>query len=365
MARYFCLLLVCLSVAGEARAQNTGFDTEVVERLAQLALDCVHREFPNKISHVLNGDEDVAPPRKLFPVFYGCYDWHSSVHGHWMLVRLARLFPDAAFQPGAMAALSESFVDDKVAGELAYFEGSGRTSFERPYGLAWFLQLMSELREWDHEDARRWLGILEPLETVIAERLRVWLPKLSHPIRGGEHFQTAFAFGLIYDWSVTAGDAAMSQLIRERASAYYAGDVNCPLDYEPSGHDFLSSCWAEADLMRRLMNAKSFSKWLSKFIPKIPAHYSGAWFGPVTVSDPSDPKLAHLDGLNLSRSWMLDGVASALPSKDKRRMWLQQAAAVHRAAGLTQVSGEHYEGGHWLASFATYSVTRRGVQKDR
>lgn len=365
MSRTALWLLAWLTVLPGCHAQTTEFDTQVVSRLAQLALNCVHKEYPNKISHVMDSDADVAPPRKLTPMFYGCYDWHSSVHGHWMLARLARLFPEAEFSPLARDALSRSFSDEKVTAELAYMQANGRTSFERPYGLAWFLQLMSELREWPSSDAREWVARLEPLEALVAQRISEWLPKLSYPIRGGEHFQTAFALGLIFDWSQTRGDAAMTALVRERSLAFYQKDVDCPLAYEPSGHDFLSSCWAEADLMRRLKSAPEFADWLSDFLPHIPTRGSSDWFTPVRVTDPADPKLAHLDGLNLSRSWMLDGVAHALPRADKRRQWLLRATQIHRDAGLAQVTGEHYEGGHWLASFATYTVTRRGVPSDQ
>lgn len=330
-------------------------------RLANLALACVHREYPNKISHVLQSDDDVLSPRQLYPAFYGCYDWHSSVHGHWMLARLARELPDTTLATSAREALGKSFTAENLAGELAYFNGSGRASFERPYGMAWFLQLMSELREWDTPESRLWCKQLEPLEKAISVRLKTWLEKLSYPIRGGEHFQTAFAFGLILDWSRTAKDEQMTSLIEVSSRKFYLGDVNCPTAYEPSGHDFLSACWAEADLIRRILTPKEFAAWLNRFLPSIPEKESGTWLEPAVVTDPGDPKLAHLDGLNLSRSWMLEGVSAGLPQADLRRAWLGKSAQRHLDAGLAQVTGKHYEGGHWLASFATYALTRRGV----
>jgi hypothetical protein len=343
-------------------------DAATAGRFAALALDCVHREYPNKIAHVLGGDEDVAPPRVLTPAFYGCYDWHSSVHGHWLLARVTRLFPDADYAAPARAALGVSLTDANLAGELRYLEGPGRVSFERPYGLAWLLQLAAELREWaasgtdGAEDAAAWSRSLAPLETAAAGRFEDWLPKLSHPIRIGEHSQTAFALGLALDWARIAGDESMEALILERSRDWYAADRDCPLAYEPSGHDFLSPCLAEADLMRRVMPPEVFAVWLDGFMPGIPTDGDAGWLRPETVTDPSDPKLAHLDGLNLSRAWMLDGIAMGLPGNDPRLGAIVASGAAHAAAGLASVTGEHYEGGHWLGSFATYLVTRRGLK---
>jgi hypothetical protein len=321
----------------------------------------VAREYPNKIGHVLSGDQDVRPPRALTPAFFGCYDWHSSVHGHWLLVRLARTFPDAPFAAQAIAAVSRSLTADNMAGEAAYLDGAGRASFERPYGLAWLLQLAAEAREWDDARARAWSGALRPLERAARDRLAAWLPKLTHPIRIGEHDQTAFSLGLVLDWARAAGDADMEALILSRARAFYLGDRGCPLAYEPSGEDFLSPCIAEADLMRRILEPRAFAAWLETFLPGIPADGSGAWLEPAVVTDPSDPKLAHLDGLNLSRAWMLEGIAAGLPDGDARLASIRAAARRHRERGLAAVTGEHYEGGHWLGSFATYLVTQRGL----
>jgi hypothetical protein len=348
-------------------AAGPELDAATAGRFAELALACVHREYPNKIAHVLAGDEDVAPPRVLTPAFYGCYDWHSSVHGHWLLARVARLFPEAGFADRARSALAVSLTAEHLAAELRYLEGEGRISFERPYGLAWLLQLAAELREWavdgspGADDAATWADRLAPLEALVAERLADWLPKLSHPIRVGEHSQTAFALGLVLDWARVAGDADMEALITARSRDWYAADRACPLAYEPSGHDFLSPCVAEADLMRRVMAPDVFAVWLDGFLPGIPADGSPGWLRPEVVTDPADPKLAHLDGLNLSRAWMLEGIAAGLPPGDARGPAIAASAAAHAEAGLRSVTGEHYEGGHWLGSFATYLVSGRGL----
>ena len=322
-------------------------DPQAAERFANLALACVHKEYPNKIAHVLQSDKDALPPRVLTPAFYGCYDWHSSVHGHWLLARLSRLSPDAPFAAKARAALTKSITPETIAAEVAYLNGAGRASFERPYGLAWLLQLAGELREANDP----LYATIKPLESAAVERLRTWLPKLSHPVRSGEHSQTAFALGLMLD---STSDDALRKLLRERALAFYSKDRSCPLAYEPSGEDFLSPCLAEADVMRRVLAPNEFARWLTAFMPDMT-------LAPAVVTDPSDPKLAHLDGLNLSRAWMLDGIASGLPANDPRVAKLTAASKAHAAAGLASVTGEHYEGGHWLGSFATYLVTRRGV----
>ena len=364
MAQYghvVAVLLLLVLVGGAAPAAASQADAALAARFAGLALDCVHRQYPNKIAHVLNGDEDARPPRELTPAFYGCYDWHSSVHGHWLLARLARRYPDSETAEAARAALARSLTVANLQGEAEYMQAPGRVGFERPYGLAWLLQLGAELREWDDPDARRWRLALAQIETLAADRIRDWLPKLTHPVRSGEHSQTAFAFGLILDWARSAGDGDMIELIEGRAADYYAADYDCPLRYEPSGQDFLSPCLAEADLLRRVTSPDVFADWLTRFLPGIPENGGADWLTPAVVTDPTDGKLVHLDGLNLSRAWMLEGIASGLPADDRRRSALIAAADAHRASGLAAVTGATYEGGHWLGTFATYLITGRGL----
>jgi len=354
------VLLTGVSTSVEAQGVDAGED-QVAGRFAALALDCVHRDYPNKISHVLNSDADARVPRELTPAFSGCFDWHSSVHGHWLLVRLARAYPEADFAEPALAAVGASLTVDNLTAEAEYLAADGRRGFERPYGLAWLLQLAAELRQWDSPRARSWSEALAPLEAEAVRRLAEWIPKLTHPIRIGEHSQTAFAFGLIYDWARVAGDDEMQSLLKSRARDFYLADQECPLAYEPSGHDFLSPCIAEADFMRRVLPPAEFGQWLSDFLPGLMSATDGTWLPPAVVSDRSDGKLAHLDGLNLSRAWMLEGIVSGLQEDDRRRESLTVAAQAHREAGLAAVTGEHYAGGHWLGSFATYLVTGRGL----
>ncbi len=362
LATVALLVTPALSTAVPAAGGGPGVDAAAAGRFAQLALDCVHREYPNKLAHVLASDADARPPRELTPAFFGCYDWHSSVHGHWLLARLARLHPEAAFAAPARAALARSLTPANVAAELAYLRGPGRVSFERPYGLAWLLALAGELRGWDDPQAREWAAALEPLETESAQRIAAWLPKLQYPIRSGEHSQTAFAFGLIADWSQLRGDVGIARLLESRGRTYYGNDRACPLAYEPSGEDFLSPCLAEADFVRRILPPAEYAAWLARFLPDVPVDGSAAWLAPGIVTDRSDPKLAHIDGLNLSRAWMLEGIASGLPAQDRRRAALEAAARAHAAAALPAVTGEHYEGGHWLGTFAVYLTSRAGIR---
>lgn len=359
------LLVAAALLAPPPAAAGPGpapLEAAAAARFAGLALSCVGREYPNKPSHVMSADADALPPRQLTPAFFGCFDWHSCVHGHWLLARLARLFPDAPFAAEARAALARDLTEENLAAEVRYMRSPGQTSFERPYGLAWLLQLAAELRAWDDPEARAWAAALAPLEAEAAVRLASWLPALRYPIRGGEHSQTAFALGLVLDWARTAGDGRMAGLVEERARTYYGADRACPLAYEPSGEDFLSPCLAEADLMRRVLPPRRFAAWLDRFLPAIPAGGAG-WLAPGVVTDRADPRLAHLDGLNLSRAWMLRGIASGLPPGDRRVPALRAAADRHAGAALPAVTGEHYEGGHWLGTFAVYLTSGAGLAR--
>jgi len=343
-----------------AQRASDPLDAATAGRFAALALACVQKEYPNKISHVLNSPDDIKAPHELTPAFYGCYDWHSSVHGHWLLARLVREYPQAAFATDAVAALKANLTPARIAGEVEYLNGAGRETFERPYGLAWLLQLAAELRESHTPDAAALAAALRPLEAAVVARLKAWLPKLAYPIREGEHAQTAFAFGLILDYT-RGTDSALAAMVVAKAREFHLHDRDCPINYEPSGQDFLSPCLAEADVMRRVLPPREFAAWLTTFLPRLPITNSDAWLPIGVVTDKTDGKLAHLDGLNLSRAWMLEGIAAGLPAGDLRRRALMAAARTHAASGLAAVTGEHYAGGHWLGSFATYLTTRRGI----
>ncbi|MEL7130130.1 MAG: DUF2891 domain-containing protein [Pseudomonadota bacterium] len=334
------------------------------DRFATLALDCIHREYPNKISHVMQSSSDVKPPSELTPTFYGCFDWHSSVHGHWLLVRLLNTAPGSVLAESVRAALDKSFTASKLATELDYYVSEGRASFERPYGIAWYLQLVLELEESTDPQLKAWRETLRPLEAAIVEQIKNWLPKLSYPIRLGTHNQTAFAFGLMIDYARGVGDQSLESALVNKTIAFHSADANCPLAYEPSGEDFLSPCLMEADLMRRVLSETEFSAWLDDFLPQIPVTGLADWLEPGIVLDASDGKLVHLDGVNLSRAWALEGIASALPESDPRIASLMAASQLHRDTGIAAVSDEHYSGSHWLASFATYLTTKRGISAE-
>ncbi len=355
------LCIAFLATANADVAQPATLDVATAARFAHLALKCLHQEYPNHVSNMMDSAADALPPHQLTPAFYGCLDWHSDVHGHWLLVRLLRMFPDAPFAAEARAELAASFTPQNIAGEVRYLSRDDRSSFERPYGLAWLLKLSAELRQWHDPQAEQWSVTLRPLEAEVVQRLKTWVPELHYPIRIGEHDQTAFSFGLIWDWAGVAGDASMRSLLTDAAHRYYLADRSCPLSYEPSGEDFLSPCLAEADFMRRVLGPTQFGRWLSAFLPGIPKQGT-VWLQPAVVTDRSDPKLAHIDGLNLSRAWMLEGIADGLPLHDPRIPVLLATAARHREASLPAVTGQYYEGGHWLGTFAVYLTSGAGLR---
>jgi len=331
--------------------ESLRLDAAMAARFAALALACIEREYPSQIAHVMMDDTDLAPPRRLTPAFYGCYDWHSAVHGHWMLARLSRLYPDEAFTAQALAALSRNLSESNLQTEAEYMAHPARAGFERPYGLAWLLQLVAELQTWNMPLARQWRQWLVPLESIAVTRLHQWIPKLHYPVRSGEHSQSAFAFGLIHDYASAVDDQATLTLIAQATLRFHAYERNAPLAYEPSGHDFLSPSLGVADLMRRVVGPAEFAEWLDAFLPALG---QPGWLPVAVITDREDGKLAHLDGLNLSRAWMMRGVAQALPPQDPRRRHLLACAAAHAQAGLAGVSDRHYAGAHWLASFAVY-----------
>jgi hypothetical protein len=324
---------------------------------AQLALKGIDREYPNKPAEVLRGPADIMSPSAMHPAFYGCFDWHSAVHGHWLLVRLLRVCPGLPGAPAVRARLAAHLTAANLAVEAAYFEPKENRGFERMYGWAWALRLAAELKAWDDPDARAWAKNLEPLERKIVELVRDFLPRLTYPVRTGLHPDTAFALGQILDYARIAKDPGLEQLILARARHYYLADRNYPLNYEPSGEDFFSAGLNVADAMRRVLPPAEFSAWLDGFLPGLRAGELGQWGRPAEVSDPTDGRIIHLAGLNLNRAWNLRGILSVLPPADSRRAVLESAMQAHETAGLNYVFSGHYEGEHWLATFAVYLLT--------
>ncbi|MCC6652611.1 MAG: DUF2891 domain-containing protein [Candidatus Eisenbacteria bacterium] len=335
---------------------------EVLAPFVDLALTAIQLEYPYHQLAVLTRDQDVAPPRVLTPVFRGAFDWHSAVHGHWTLARALRCCPDAPWATRVRTVLAMQLTTQKLEAEEAFLRRPGHEGFERPYGLAWLLQLAAEFRGDDIEGAPHWREALAPLETLAASRMLAWLQKLPWPVRSGEHSQSAFALGLYHDWARDAGHAELLPRIAERAVRLYGGDRDAPVRYEPSAHDFLSPLLGEADLLRRAMPAESFGPWLSRFLPAPDSPDLARWLVPAVTPDATDGKFAHLDGLNLSRAWMLEGIASALDGAHPHGPVLREAAARHRESGLLGARSTHYAGSHWLGSFATYLLTERGLR---
>lgn len=333
-----------------------------VAAFARLALAGIEKEYPNKPGDVLAGPQSIAPPREVHPVFYGCFDWHSSVHGHWLLVRLLRLYPQSSVAEESRALLHRQLTADKLQVEADYFTPQDNQSFERMYGWAWALRLAAELRTWDDPDARQWAANFAPLENRLVELVQGYLPRLTYPVRTGVHPDTAFALGQMLDYARVIGNRELDRQIVAYARAKYAGDRDWPAAFEPSGEDFFSPSLNEADLMRRVLTDNEFARWLDAFLPGLGEEGSrtAGLLEPAVVSDISDPKIGHLAGLNLSRAWTQRGVLFALPPDDPRRAALERSVGAHTEAGLSYVESGHYEGDHWLATFAVYLLTDAG-----
>ncbi|MEO8353367.1 MAG: DUF2891 domain-containing protein [Chthoniobacteraceae bacterium] len=338
-------------------------DTESADRFARLALAGLGREYPNKPGEVLTGADDLKSPRQMHPAFYGNFDWHSSVHGHWLLVRMLRLHPEMPVAAEVRARLAEHLTAENLAREAAYFEVRENRGFERMYGWAWALRLAAELRAWDDPEAKRWGEALRPLEEKLVALAKDYLPRLTYPIRTGVHPDTAFALAQMLDYARVAGAADLEELVIERARTYFLGDRSYPTDYEPSGEDFFSPGLNVADLLRRILPPEEFQRWLELYLPGLDQGDLGAWSTPAEVSDLTDPRIVHLVGLNLSRAWTMQGILRALGPDDPRRPVFEKAMRAHAEAGLQYVFSGHYEGEHWLATFAIYYLSRSGLRE--
>jgi len=346
-----------LASLGSSFQRNALLNMELASEFARLALRCITREYPNQPGHVINEPSEIKNPRSLHPAFYGCFDWHSSVHSHWMLVRLLRLFPELPEAPMIRAALNENLTAANLLAEAAYFRQPNRQSFERMYGWAWLLKLAKELHDWQDSDATAWSRNLQPLVEVIVARYLDYLPKLTYPIRIGTHANTAFGLAFALEYARACNHRELETPIVERARAYYSRDVSYPAEWELSGNDFLSPSLTEADLICRIMQPAEFKSWFDRFLPSIADRKPEMLLHPVKVSDRSDPMIAHLDGLHLSRAWCMLRVASVLPQQDPARRILVESADRHMKEGLIHISSGHYVGEHWLASFAVYLLS--------
>lgn len=329
-------------------------DIEVANNLSGLALNCISREYPNKLSHVMNDSTEVSEPETLHPAFYGCFDWHSSVHGHWMLVKLLKDFPGMQYEDAIRNAIDKNITKENITKEVDYLHQPGRKSFERTYGWAWLLKLTAELYTWDDPMGNKWLENIQPLADAISDRYIEFLPKQTYPIRRGVHPNTAFGISFAFDYAKIAEDKKLEKVLTDRSITYYMNDINSPASWEPDGDDFLSPSLQECDLMRRILNREQFTKWFEKYLPEIVDGKPGNLLKPATVGDRSDPKIVHLDGLNLSRAWCMFNISNALPDEHPAKKVLYNAGIRHANDALPNIASGNYEGEHWLASFAVY-----------
>jgi hypothetical protein len=353
------VLSVLLPTESSFAAEVTTLTRDQASAFARLALAGIQREYPNKPEHVANGPAELLSPRALHPAFYGSYDWHSCVHGHWMLLRLLRRFPDLPERNEIRSVFNRHLSAENIRTEADYFGKPNRQSFERPYGWTWLLRLAEELHGWDDQDGRRWEQNLRPLTEVIVARYLSYFPKQTYPIRVGVHANTAFGLTFAHDYAKALGNEPLRRLVEERARKYFGSDADVPAAWEPGGNDFLSPALAEADLMRRVLPPAEFARWFHRFLPGAAQGEPKSLFEPAVVSDRSDPQLVHLDGLNLSRAWAIKSIAGALPAGDPARKVMTEAASRHAAAALPHVASGEYVGEHWLASFAVYLLTER------
>ena len=319
---------------------------------AQLALKCIHQEYPNKLNQTLPDNTQLKEPKALHPAFYGCYDWHSSVHGHWMLIRLLKQFPDLPESGEIREKVGANLTLENIDVEVEYIRQESK-SWERMYGWSWLLKLAEELYTWDDADGKKWSANLQPLTDEIIGRYIHFLPVQTYPVRTGVHPNTAFGLSFAWDYANTTQHISLLSMIEKRAKDYYLLDSNCPADFEPSGEDFLSACLEEANLMRRVLDKGLYAQWFKRFLPKKKLAYLKK---PANVSDRTDPKIVHLDGLNLSRAWCLYGIYPHIKNK-KLKLEMLQAAKKHLNATIPNIASEHYEGSHWLASFVVYALS--------
>lgn len=352
---YFQILIALIvSTNGWSQTSDLVLDYSTASKLAELPLHCIEVEYPNKLNQVLTDSTFLGSPSNLHPIFYGCFDWHSSVHGHWLLATVLTNFPDGEISKEITALFDKQFTTEKVKAELAYFEPALEKSFERTYGWAWILKLQAELKNCSLDEKHGWSKNLQLLIEYIVEAYKKFLPKLVYPIRVGEHSNTAFGLSLALDYARDVGDREFEALIVQRSKDYFLGDAGCPISWEPSGFDFISPCLQEAELMSKVLEGPDFAKWIVAFLPQ--AFGKKFILEPGIVLDRTDGKLVHLDGLNFSRGWCLYRLAEVMP---KYRGPLMTIADAHLNTSMPFVVNSDYMGSHWLASFLVYALEAR------
>lgn len=334
--------------------ESPSLTPSVASHFARLALAHATREYPNSLQHILAGPGDIKSPRQLHPVFYGSMDWHSCVHGYWLVATILRLFPDIEEAGAIRKLLDAQLTATKVKGEIRYLQQPLRGIFERPYGWAWLLMLAAELNRHDSKKGKKWSDVLQPLADAFSERFLAFLPKATYPIRVGTHFNSAFAITLALEYADVTSNNVLRKALTTKARTWYSDDADCQA-WEPGGDDFLSSALIEAECMRRVLGPADYSTWLDRFLPRLAVREPATLFKPAIVSDRTDGKIAHLDGLNLSRAWCWRSIAQAWSDDDPRRRIALETADRHMAASLPHVAGD-YMGEHWLATFALLAL---------
>lgn len=332
----------------EKTFENLKIDFEAASKLVKLPLICATQEYPNKLGQVIGDSTHLKTPRQLHPAFYGCFDWHSAVHGHWSMVELLQLYPNLKQADSIKSVLKSHLSQENIAKEVEYFQQDINNSYERMYGWAWLFKLNQALHEWDDPLGKDLHNNLQPLTTILKNKFEEFLPKLVYPIRVGEHTNTAFALNMMHDYAKSLNDEELLKNIKSAAIRYYQTDEACPLNWEPSGYDFLSPCLEEAVLMQKVLDQNAFKNWITLFLPQLQS--KEFQLEVAKVSDRSDGKLVHLDGLNFSRAWNLFKL-----SKVEGFSHLQPIAVEHFNAAYPNLVGDSYEGGHWLGSFAVYA----------
>lgn len=359
--RYLSILLLVLLVSCNSQkeekkspkpstVETPKLNLEQAKRLIDLPIHCINTEYPNKLGQTIGSDDDLQSPKALHPAFYGCFDWHSSVHGHWSLVSLLKQFPELKNAAEVKQMLLNNISKENIEKEVEYFYGKHNKSYERTYGWAWLLKLAEELHTWEDETARILERNLQPLTDLIAQKYIDFLPKLNYPIRVGEHTNTAFGLTFAWDYAKTVGNIPLQEMIAKRSKEFFLNDADCPITWEPSGYDFLSPCLQEAAIMKRVLSKDEFANWFGKFLPELKNKNYNLATG--EVSDRKDGKLVHLDGVNFSRAWCLFTIVKDMPEYAH----LKNVANQHINYSLPNLVGDSYEGGHWLGSFAIYAL---------
>ena len=357
--KYIFTLLLITSFYSFSQLNSLELNYKTAEKLADIPLACLNKEFPNKLSQVLNGKSDLKSPKKLHPIFFGCFDWHSSVHGHWLLTKFLNDHPATNLSENIAKQWNDKFTLLKCLKEVNYFSIKNNTNFERTYGWAWFLKLHGELLNSKHKNGQEWAKALQPLAKVFIKKYSEFLPKLAYPVRVGTHTNTAFGLSFALDYARQVKDVELEKLIIEKAKQFYLNDKKGPLKWEPSGFDFLSPCLEEANLMANVLTPIEFKKWIKGYLPQLLKKQFK--LEPGKVIDRTDGNLVHLDGLNFSRAWCLYRLSKHLP---KQKENLIEIANNHVKTSINQVIGSHYMGSHWLASFLVYALEMKSEVSD-